>query len=127
VLNIRVEDPVRHARVGVVDAVGRVLPVGLDLAEQRVLVLLGALLDLLALAGEVVRQLVGIPLVWVKQSISTRLSRYYDESLTVGLDDVVLPVGLDLVEQVLAVSGRGVGDVVVRQPALQLRLVPEAC
>lgn len=81
------------------------MPVPLHLTEQALLILLGPLLDLLALRRQVVLQTLRVP-------------------GAVGLDDVVLPVVLDQVLEVLAVGGRGVGDVVVREPALQLRLVP---
>jgi hypothetical protein len=42
----------------------------------------------------------------------------------VRADDLVIPVGLDSRLEGLAVRGAGVGDVVVAEPALKLRLVP---
>lgn len=101
----RVEDPVVDAAVRVVGRVGGGGPVGLHLADQAVLVLLGALLNLGAFGAQEAGELVHVPGV-------------------VRLDDVVLPVVLDQVFQVLAVGGSWVRDVVVRQPALQLSLVP---
>jgi len=81
------------------------MPRFLNLAEERILVLLSALLDLLALRLEVRLQTLGVPRV-------------------VGLSDVVFPAVLDEVLQVLAVGRGGVWDVVIRQPPLQLSLVP---
>ena len=97
--NSRVKDPVLCVCVRVVCLVLSLLPIALNLAEQTVLVLLSTLLDLLALRSQVVGQLVGIPLV-------------------VRLDDMVLPVLLDEVLQVLSVGWGRVRDVVVGQPAL---------
>jgi len=47
-----------------------------------------------------------------------------DIPAVVRLGDIVIPVGLDKVLQVLAVRSGREGDVVVREPALQLGLVP---
>lgn len=93
------------AAVRVVGGLGSGGPQGLHLADEAVLVLLSALLDLLTLGAEEVGELVDVPRV-------------------VRLDDVVLPVVLDQVLQVLAVRSSWVRDVVVGQPALQLGLVP---
>lgn len=73
--------------------------------NKTVLVLLGALLDLLALRCDVALQLVGVPLV-------------------VWLYNIVLPVLLNQILQVLAVCRCWVWDVVVREPTLELSLVP---
>lgn len=81
------------------------MPIALNLAGKALGVLLRALLDLLPLRGQVVGELLRIPLV-------------------VGLGDVILPVGLDEVLEILTVSGGGVGDVVVGEPSLELSLVP---
>ena len=48
-----VKDPVLNARVRVRGLVGSLVPVALDLGDETVLVLLGALLGLLALGGKV--------------------------------------------------------------------------
>lgn len=104
-LDLRVKDPLLGVAVSLVGLVGSLVPDALHLREQAILVLLGTLLDLLALAAEVALQLVCIPLV-------------------VRLGDVVLPVLLHEVLQVLAVGWSRVGDIVVRQPALELSLMP---
>ena len=91
--------------VRVVGAVRSALPVALHLGEEAVLVLLRALLHLVTLRRHPVGELVDIPAV-------------------VRLGDIVIPVGLHQVLQVLAVRGGREGDVVVREPALQLGLVP---
>ena len=81
------------------------MPCVLNLGDEALGVLLGALLDLLAGGSQVVGELVGSP-------------------VAVGLGDVVLPVLGDKVGQVLTVGRGGVGDVVVGEPALKLSLVP---
>lgn len=81
------------------------MPVALDLREQAVLVLLGALLHLLALRSDVVGEALSVPAV-------------------VRLRHVAIPVVLNKVLQVLAVGGCWVWDVVVGQPSLELGLVP---
>ena len=100
-----VEDPVLDRRIGVRGLVGSLMPVRLDLADKAVLVLLGTLLDLLAGAGDVVLELLGVPAV-------------------VGLSNLVVPVVLDQVDKVLAVGRGRVGHVVVGEPALKLSLMP---
>jgi len=84
-VDIPVEDPVLDIAVRVVGAVGGALPVALHLGEEAVLVLLSALLRLVALRREPVRQLVGIPAV-------------------VRLHNIIIPVLLDEVLQVLATA-----------------------
>lgn len=59
--NLPVEDPVLDATVGLIGLIGSLVPEVLDLLEEAVLVLLGALLDLLSLRGDVVLELVGVP------------------------------------------------------------------
>ena len=81
------------------------MPCVLNLDNEAVLVLLGTLLDLLAGGGQVVGKLARAPVV-------------------VGLSNVVLPVLLDEVGQILAVGRGRVGDVVVGEPALKLSLMP---
>lgn len=81
------------------------MPVLLDLAEQAVLVLLGAFLGFLALGGQVAGELVDVPRV-------------------VGLGDIVLPVLLHQILEVFAVGRSGVGYVVIGEPSLKLSLVP---
>lgn len=81
------------------------MPGILHLDHEAVLVLLSALLDLLAGGAQVVGQLGGVPAV-------------------VGLDDIVLPILLDKIGEILAVGRSRVGDVVVGKPALKLSLMP---
>jgi len=88
-----------------VNGVGRVCPSRLDGADEGVLVDLGSLVCLLALGLEVVLKLGSVP-------------------LAVRSYDLLIPVLLDQALQVLAISRRRVGNVVVRQPALELSLVP---
>jgi hypothetical protein len=102
---LRVEDPAGGVAVGLVGLVGSLVPCVLDLGEKAVLVLLGALLDLLASGGQVAGELAGSPAV-------------------VGLGDIVVPVLLDEVGKILAVGRSGVWDIVVGKPALKLSLVP---
>jgi hypothetical protein len=102
---LRVEDPAGGVAVGLVGLVGSLVPCVLDLGEKAVLVLLGALLDLLASGGQVAGELAGSPAV-------------------VGLGDIVVPVLLNKVGKILAVGRGGVWDIVVRKPALKLSLVP---
>jgi hypothetical protein len=83
-LDIPIKDPVTDIGVGVVHRVLSVRPVCLDLSDQAVLVLLGALLGLVALGGQVMLQLFGVPAV-------------------VGRNSLVVPVGLDQVLQVFSV------------------------
>lgn len=81
------------------------MPGILHLGDEAVLVLLGTLLNLLAGRGQVVLKLGSVPVV-------------------VRLDDMILPVVLDELGQVLAVGRGRVGDVVVGEPALELGLMP---
>ena len=81
------------------------MPRSLDLLEQAVLALGGALLCLLTLGGQVRLELLGVPVV-------------------VWCSNVVLPVLVDQIDQVLAISWGRVWDVVVRQPSLKLGLMP---
>lgn len=103
--DLRVENPVLDIAVSVVGLSLGLVPAGLDLLDQAVLVLLAALLDLLALASEVVLELVGVPGV-------------------VGLDGVVIPILLNEVLEIFAVGSSWKWDVVIGQPALELSLVP---
>ena len=81
------------------------MPARLNLGKQAVGVLLGALLHLFALRLQVARKTVGVPLV-------------------VWLRNVVLPVVLDEVLKVFTIRRRRIRDVVIREPSLQLSLVP---
>lgn len=103
--DLRVEDPVGGVAVGLIGLLGSLVPGILHLDDKAVLVLLSALLDLLAGGGQVALELLGVP-------------------VAVGLGDVVLPVLLNKVGQVLAVGRSGVGNVVVGKPALKLSLMP---
>lgn len=100
-----IQDPVLDAKVGILSLIASLIPGALDLGDERVLVGLGGVLGLDTLGLEVLLQAVGVPRV-------------------VGRDDVVIPVVLDELLEILAVGGSGVGDVVVGEPALELRLVP---
>jgi hypothetical protein len=102
---LRVEDPAGGVAVSLVGLVGSLVPCVLDLGKKAVLVLFGALLDLLASGGQVARELAGSPAV-------------------VGLGHIVVPVLLNKVGKILAVGRGGVWDIVVRKPALKLSLVP---
>jgi hypothetical protein len=44
--------------------------------------------------------------------------------LLVRSDGIVIPAVLDQVLKILAVSGGGIGDVVIREPAFQFSLMP---
>lgn len=101
----RIEDPLLDAAVGLVRRILSLGPVDLDLLSKALNVLLGALLRLLALEAQVVCEGCGIP-------------------GGVGSDDLVVPIGLDSGLKALAVRRSWVGNVVVLQPALKLRLVP---
>lgn len=102
---LRVEDPVLNVLVGIAGLVRGLIPIALDLAGEALGILLGAFLDLLALGVQVVCELAYVP-------------------LAVGLSDVIVPVVLDEVLEILAVRGSGVWDVVVGEPSFQLCLVP---
>lgn len=100
-----VKNPVINTGPGAVGILLGLVPVALNLGNQAVLGTFGLLLGLLALGLEEGAQLGGIPAV-------------------VGLDNIVVPVLLNDALQVLAVSWSRVRDVVVSEPALQLRLMP---
>lgn len=80
--------------VGIVGLISTLIPIALHLLCKALRVLLGALLDLLAFRLDVVLKLIGIPLV-------------------VWLDYIVLPVILDQVLEILAVSWCRIWNVVV--------------
>jgi hypothetical protein len=102
---LRVEDPVLNVAVSLVGRVLSLVPVGLDLLGEALRIVLGALLCLLAASGQVVGEGLGIP-------------------RCVGVDNLVIPVVGDGLLKVLTIRRTRVRDVVVRQPALELRLVP---
>ena len=85
--------------------IASLVPGALNLAEETICVLLRAFLDFFALRSEVVLKLVGIPLV-------------------VRLRDVVLPVVLNKVLEVFAVSRCWIRNVMIREPSLKLGFVP---
>ena len=59
-----------NARIGIVGLIGSLIPVILDLACKTLRVFLGSLLGLLAFGAQVVRELVGVPLlVWLDDGI----------------------------------------------------------
>jgi hypothetical protein len=61
VLNLRVEDPVPDAAVGLVGGVLRLSPVHLHLLHQAIRILLSALLSLVTLEGKVILECLGVP------------------------------------------------------------------
>lgn len=75
-LDLRVENPVTNAAVGLVGRLLRLSPVYLHLIDEAVGILLGALLGLLALEGEVILERLCIP----------RLVGMYDVRLPVVLN-----------------------------------------
>lgn len=84
--DIRVKDPVLNAAVSLVGGFLGLSPVDLDLLSEALSILLGALLGLLALGGQVVGQGLRVPAgVWA--------------------DDLVVPVVLDRLLEALAVRG----------------------
>jgi hypothetical protein len=100
-----VEDPVLDVDVGVLSSVLSLIPRVLNLSKKGVLVGLGAFLSLNTLLLEVGRELVRIPVL-------------------VRGDSIAVPVLLDQVLEILAVGRGRVWDVVVRQPTLELSLMP---
>lgn len=100
-----VPGPVAHVARLLDDIVVGLVPACLGLVDQLSNSLLRGVLDSLSLGLEVVEQLGGIPLV-------------------VGLNNVVVPVLLDEVLDVLAVSGGRIRDAVVGEPTLELSLMP---
>jgi len=100
-----IENPVPTVGVRRLGLVLGHVPRGLDLGDQRIFVLVGRVLGLETLELEVGRELFRVP-------------------VPVRGNDVVIPVLLDELLQVSAVGGGRVGDVVVREPSLQFRLVP---
>lgn len=110
-LDIRIEDPVTDTTICLVGGLLGLGPVVLDRLDEALLGLLGALLStlcgLVTLEHQVVLERLCVPVV-------------------VGGDDIALPVGLDQILELLTIGGLLVGDAVIRQPSLELRLVPLA-
>lgn len=102
---IRVENPVLDIGVALVGGLLSLRPCSLNLLNQRFGVLLGALLNFLALEGQIVVQSLSIPAI-------------------VRRNNLVVPVVLDQVLKILTVGGGGIRNVVIGQPTLKLRLVP---
>lgn len=100
-----IEDPILGGSPGGLSLVLRLVPRVLYLGDERIFAGLGTFLSLDTLLLQISTELVRIPVL-------------------VGRDSVVLPVLLEQVLEVLAVGGSRVRDVVVRQPALKLCLVP---
>lgn len=100
-----VEDPVLDGDPGGLRLILGLVPGTLHLGNESILVLLGRLLGLDALLLQVGAELVSIPRV-------------------VRRDDVGVPVLLDELLEILAVGRSGVGNVMVRKPALKLGLMP---
>lgn len=100
-----VEDPVADAGPGLLGIILGLVPVGLDLLDE-------AVLGGLSLAG-------GLGASGLQEGAQVGAV-----PALVGGDDIVVPVLLDQRLEVLAVRGRRVRDVVVREPALELGLMP---
>jgi hypothetical protein len=100
-----VKDPVAQIGISLGDGVFGVRPCSLDLLNELLLCVGGALLQRLAPEGEVLLQLRDAPVV-------------------IRSDDVVVPVLLDEVLEVPSVRRRRVRDVIVREPAIQLCFMP---
>lgn len=83
----------------------RLMPVLLDLGDQVVLGLLGALLGLVALVLEI-----GLKLIHVPTGVRGR--------------NFVAPVLFDDLLKILPLGGAGIGDVMVIEPTLKFGLVP---
>lgn len=104
-LSPSVKDPVPNAGPGLLSILLSLIPVSLDLLNKTVL---GgfSLADGLGSTGlQEGAQVGAVPAL-------------------VGGDDIVVPVLLDEILEVLAISRGWVGDVVVREPALKLGLMP---
>lgn len=93
-LCLRVEDPVLNAAVSLVGRILSLGPVDLDLLGKALRVILGTLLGLLALGGEVVGEALGVP-------------------AAVWCNDLVVPVVCYRLLEVLTVRGSWVGNAVV--------------
>jgi len=100
-----VQNPVLDAGPGLLSLVLRLVPVGLDLADEVIAAGLGRILGLDALLLQVGVELVGIPVI-------------------VGRHNIRVPVLLHQCLELLSVRRGWVGNIVVRKPALKLRLVP---
>lgn len=100
-----VQNPVLGVRPGLLSLVSGLIPRVLDLGDQSILAGVGVGLRLDALGFEICTELLGVPGL-------------------IGCDDVVVPVLLDQVVELLSVSGGGVWDVIVGEPALELCFVP---
>lgn len=82
--DLRVEDPFLDATIGLVRGVLCLGPVDFNLLSKALDILLSALLGLLALEGEIVAEGLGVPAV-------------------VGSHDLVIPVGLNSLLEILAI------------------------
>lgn len=100
-----VEDPILYVPPSLLGLVGRFVPGGLDLGNERVLGGLGALLGLRTLGLEVGLESLGVP-------------------EAVGRNDMVVPVFLNELLEVLPLGRGRIGDIMVGKPSLEFRLVP---
>lgn len=100
-----IKNPILGTSQGSLSLVLGIVPCVLDLSEERILGGLGALLGLDALRLQIRGQLSRVPLL-------------------VRRDSVILPVILDEALKILAVRRSRVGDIVVREPSLELGLMP---
>ncbi len=100
-----VQDPVSNIGPGLLGLILSLIPNGMDLRNQRILVLLGRLGGISPLQLEIGQELVRIP-------------------FAIWRHDVGIPVLLDQLLEVSAIGGGRVGNVVIGEPALQLRFVP---
>lgn len=79
-----IKDPIPDAAIGLIGRILSLAPIDLDLVDQAVFVLLCSILGLVAFRGQVVLNLLVVPIV-------------------VGIDGVVIPVVLDQVLEIFPV------------------------
>lgn len=100
-----IEDPALGVRYGLASSFFGSVPVGLDALNQTFDGLVGTCLGILASGDKESAKLRGAP-------------------FAVGLDNVVVPIFLDEGLNVFSVRRLGVRDAVVREPPLELSLMP---
>lgn len=100
-----VENPVTDVAPGGLGVLLGLIPVGANLADKAVLGSFGLSLGLLALGLEIGRELSSVP-------------------RAVGLNNIIVPVLLYEALEILAVGRAWVRHGVIREPALQLGLMP---
>ncbi len=100
-----IQDPVLNVGPCGLTLVLSFIPAGLDLRKKGVSVRLGGILGLDALGLQIGLQLVGIPCF-------------------VRSDRILIPVLLDQILEILSIGGCGVRDIMIREPSLELGLMP---